>query len=198
MAMFSELLRGVFSSLDDLSFVQIGANDGVIGDPLREMILKHRWRGVCVEPLEPEYRKLVKGYESIKDRVKCENVAIADAMGERTLYRAGRYGDASTLSTERLGDKIRKEAVPVQVKCVTLRWLVDKHDMVALDLLQVDTEGYDYKIIKQIETLPCKPRAIHFEYHLLKAEKEPCFQFLQKHGYKLSRGASKRDILASI
>ena len=33
-----------------LSFVQIGANDGVTGDPIRRFILEFGWSGVLVEP----------------------------------------------------------------------------------------------------------------------------------------------------
>ena len=31
-------------------FVQVGANDGIYGDPLRTYIERHHWRGILVEP----------------------------------------------------------------------------------------------------------------------------------------------------
>ena len=32
------------------TFVQVGAHDGVMHDPLREFILKNKWNGLLIEP----------------------------------------------------------------------------------------------------------------------------------------------------
>jgi hypothetical protein len=32
-------------------FLQIGANDGVLGDPLHDLVLRHKLTGLLVEPL---------------------------------------------------------------------------------------------------------------------------------------------------
>ena len=38
-------------SMQQVRFVQIGANDGLHNDPVREFIVRDRWEGVLIEPL---------------------------------------------------------------------------------------------------------------------------------------------------
>lgn len=196
MAEFKEVLASHFSTLDGLSFVQIGANDGMMEDPIRDMVISHKWVGVMVEPLKPEFDKLVAGYTDCGDRLRFCNKAIACYDGVVTMWRALKGGNASTIKEERLKDKIRANATPLTVPCIRLQTLLDEYSIKALDLLQIDTEGYDWEIIKQLCTLDIVPRAIHFEAHLLGADHGPCFNFLERRGYKICRGASKRDALA--
>lgn len=193
---FEDKLQSSLGSLRALKFVQIGANDGVRGDPIRDLIIKHAWTGVLVEPLSDVFDSLVRGYAS-HNGLAFEHAAVCVYNGNTTLYRA-RGSDASTLKEERLKDKLRANASPIQVPCMTLRALIQKHQIGSLDLLQIDTEGYDWEIIRQLPTLEFWPRVIHFEAHLLGADYTFCTNFLTKNGYVLGAGASKRDILAVL
>lgn len=47
---FQDFLESYSLNRPDFFFVQIGANDGRLDDPLRDSILRHNWRGVLVEP----------------------------------------------------------------------------------------------------------------------------------------------------
>ena len=44
---------------DDFFFIQVGANDGLMCDPIRQFIVKHSWGGILVEPV-PDYFELLK------------------------------------------------------------------------------------------------------------------------------------------
>ena len=44
---------------DDFFFIQVGANDGVMCDPIRQFIVKHSWGCILVEPV-PDYFELLK------------------------------------------------------------------------------------------------------------------------------------------
>jgi hypothetical protein len=56
-------------------FIQIGAADGRIGDPIHHLVERHRWRGILVEPLPHMFAALRATYRHRPDLV-LENVAI--------------------------------------------------------------------------------------------------------------------------
>jgi len=56
-------------------FVQIGANDGVFCDPIRNFVTRNRVAGIVVEPLKDYFRKLSENYRDYP-MVKPVNVAI--------------------------------------------------------------------------------------------------------------------------
>ena len=56
-----------------LNFIQVGANDGRYGDPLRKYIMKHPWHGILIEPQPDIYAKLCENYASVRDRLIFEN-----------------------------------------------------------------------------------------------------------------------------
>ena len=62
------------------TLVQIGANDGIVDDPLREFLLRGLWRGVLVEPVPYLFERLRRNYSSRPD-LAFANVAIASQRG---------------------------------------------------------------------------------------------------------------------
>lgn len=62
---------------DALSFVQVGANDGVFVDPLRQYILTRGWSGILVEPQADVFERLKENYADCADRLIFENVAVS-------------------------------------------------------------------------------------------------------------------------
>ena len=56
--------------------MQIGANDGVLDDPLRELITTHHLRGLLIEPLPDLFATLAENYKG-ETQLSFEQVAIA-------------------------------------------------------------------------------------------------------------------------
>jgi hypothetical protein len=54
---------------ETLRFIQVGANDGIFGDPLREHILAHKWRGVLVEPQPEIFEQLKANYAGLRGQI---------------------------------------------------------------------------------------------------------------------------------
>src|ERR1700761_6797871 len=72
---------------EQLTFIEIGANDGVSSDPLREFIVKYPWKGVLVEPQPDVFETLKSNYAHLENRIFFENVAIASNSGPIEMYR---------------------------------------------------------------------------------------------------------------
>jgi FkbM family methyltransferase len=179
-----------------LFFLQIGANDGMQGDPLRRYITECGWRGILVEPQPDVFEKLKANYAPYADQLIFENVAINESDGSAELWRVCANtpdgGHALTLSSfnRSLVEKQRRELKgrmeSIQVPCATPAQLLDKHGAVRLDVLQIDAEGYDYRILSLVDFSRWSPSLIQLEYgHLSRAEFDGAIALLEKQGYRM-------------
>ena len=55
--------------------------------------------------------------------------------------------------------------IPVEVKVINLKTFIEKKRITNIDLLKIDTEGYEYKVLKGLGDQIRKIRYIHFEHH---------------------------------
>src|SRR5262245_40043917 len=80
-------LRAHFAFEDRVTFVQIGAYDGIAGDPIRPIVLqKDSWWGVLVEPQSDTFNRLRENYVGQSSRLQFLNVAVSDTSGEKILF----------------------------------------------------------------------------------------------------------------
>jgi FkbM family methyltransferase len=189
-------------------FVQIGAMDGVRFDPLFPLVTRHGWHGLLVEPLPDLFAELQRTYRD-RDGLAFENAAIADADGERVMFRipTGRieenglpdwavglgslYANRNALGWPELAPHVIQEPV----RCLTLPALLAKHHVDRIDVLQIDTEGADFAVLMQLDWRHFKPSIIQLEIcNLAGEEKNQCRALLAGHGYRIAEG--NNDLLA--
>ncbi|MGI9603271.1 MAG: FkbM family methyltransferase [Acidimicrobiales bacterium] len=60
----------------DFFFLNIGACDGVMGDPVYPLVRRHHWRGIAVEPVPYNFERLQRNYAD-EPQVILENAAIS-------------------------------------------------------------------------------------------------------------------------
>jgi FkbM family methyltransferase len=190
-----------------LNFIQVGANDGSYGDPLRDYILKYPWRGVLVEPQETAFDALRENYAAARDRLIFENAAISHSTSI-LMYKAPRHYignelySASVVSTDprvvakQLGLKT-SQLDQFSVPSITLDDLIKKHDLKTPDLLQIDAEGYDWHVLKTLTLANVKPSIIQFEHgHLSSDGIDRIAEFLNVHNYRIYWGGHQGDSVA--
>lgn len=157
-------------------FVQIGANDGIQEDPIRKYIQKYQWRGILIEPVKEYFERLVANYADCKN-LSFENVAIDAEAGYKTIYKvkenhaSGPFQWKNGIASlnpdhHKLSGTPSDEMEAVQVEAITWATLIDKHKIESLDLLQIDTEGYDAMIVRGIDFTRISPNIIRFEHNL--------------------------------
>jgi hypothetical protein len=96
----------------------------------------------------------------------------------------------------RLHDSSRIYSIPVDM--ASFDTLVRRHDIQRCDLLQVDTEGFDYEVIRMAvpHGLP-RPRLIQYEHlHLSQDDRRACTKLLAQNGYELLRSGEETIALA--
>jgi FkbM family methyltransferase len=190
-----------------LFFLQIGAMDGVSYDPLHPLIEKYRWNGLLVEPLPDHFEKLKSNYAH-RSGLAFENCAIAGHDGEMVLHRipldvikehklphelqgvSSAYMDRGVLSGggEYSGAAfdmhIKPRIVQQGVACMTLDSLLKKHDVKAIDMMLIDTEGADAAILAQLDLTQYRPKAVIIEFkHLPQPELDGAVKKMHDAGY---------------
>jgi len=191
-------------------FIQIGGNDGKINDPIYQFVTKYNWTGIIVEPQTEVFNNnLKKTYGNYKNLV-LENVAISNKTGVQKLYKLavsnarwatglasfnkenlthhidiGYVDECAKKDGITLPDNIEDYYTYENVNCITIEDLISKHNFSKIDLLQIDTEGYDYEIIKTINFNKIKPKVISFESkHLSKVDLDECKSLFKNNGYQ--------------
>jgi FkbM family methyltransferase len=182
-----------------MTFMQIGAFDGIGDDDLRELVTRHQLRGVLVEPQPAAFARLQQTYAG-QLQVRLLQAAIAEREGSRELFCM--RGEASMVASfDR--DHLRKHGVPDHdivsqpVPCHTVESAMRAAGLDRLELLQIDAEGYDWPIIRAIDFSRCRPRILRFEYrHMRPQDADACLELLASQGYRFVIEA--RDIIACL
>jgi FkbM family methyltransferase len=190
-----------------LTFIEIGANDGISGDPLREFIVKYPWKGILVEPQPDVFEKLKSNYAEFKDRVSFENVAISTNSAPLEMYRVPRnprapHGGSTIASTNskttaKQAHASLSDLEKISVPTATLDSLVQKYGMGDFDILQLDTEGYEWEVLQTLDLSRTRPWLIGFEHgHLTPVAIDSMVQHLNRYGYVVQYGGYNTDSVA--
>ncbi|MGR9106459.1 MAG: FkbM family methyltransferase [Gammaproteobacteria bacterium] len=199
-----EKLESVLEELagvDDFFFIQVGANDGIVHDPLYRHVLQNRWNGILIEPVRYYFELLKRNY-SAGNHLIFENVAISERDGYRELFRIREGLDFLPQWTKGLGSfnrdvlmkhrwaipDIQQYIVRETVQCLSLASLLARYAVERIDLIMIDTEGYDFEIIKQIDSTAVWPRVMIYEHkHLARDERLQCERLLSDRNYRLHK-----------
>lgn len=177
--------------------VQIGSNDGKTNDPLYPLFKKNQqWKGLFVEPIPVFFEKLTKNYPD-QTRFTFENVAINQGAKMPFYYldTAAAKNEISDLPfwAEQLGSfdkehilkhlegRLEPWIISQEIEGISLPTLLSRNKIKSIDILHVDAEGYDWKILSQLDLRQFLPTFILFEYHHLpQNELENAHDFLNK------------------
>jgi FkbM family methyltransferase len=203
----SQLLVDRLESGQDITFVQIGANDGVSTDPLYPLIKKYpgRFRGLVVEPLKDKFDLLKRNYAQ-SPSVTPVNVAIHNTETEMLIYRvrpdlertlpAWARGIGSFNPEHHKLSELDSTCMTTEnVVCKTFMQLLDEHAISDIDLLVTDTEGYDFELIRGIDFQRYRPACVHFEHGLSSGvmsweRYKWLIRHLAQYGYSISHESS--------
>lgn len=191
-----KLLKNLFVSNHINTIVQIGANDGQRFDIINKFIKKFNPSVVFVEPIKKNFDNLKKYYANQKN-LFYENSAISvnDEISE--LYKVKEdkihfyddhvVGITSFDKKHLLKHGISKfHIIKEKVNVISIQNLINKYSLKNIDLLLIDTEGYDAKIVKDfLENSNLRPLII-FEYiHIKNNEFSETTKLLLNNNYDL-------------
>jgi FkbM family methyltransferase len=198
-----KLLQAFGAAYPSAVFIEIGSNAGDHHDHLRPLILSRQWRGLMVEPVPYVFDRLRSNYGDL-DRVTLVNVAVADRDGTMPFYHLREAGDSdrdalpewydglgsfsreAVLSHGRRIPDIERFLVTIEVPCLTFASLCETHGVEEVNLLLLDTEGYDWELLQTIDIAAVRPRLVIYEhYHLDPGDRAAALERLRGLGYEI-------------
>jgi len=200
MGQLAAISRYVFGHVSErlgrpVRFVQIGAHDGHSGDPIHDFILRYGWQGLLVEPVPFLFADLKQTYRGVAELV-FENCAVGEEAGTKTFYAMRPRADAPVTWHSQLSSFDRevilkhRDEVPdleryieeIAVRTERLDQLLDRHSIWP-DLLVIDTEGHDYKVLRSYDCTRHRPQIIYFEHrHLQEDERREALALMMRLG----------------
>jgi FkbM family methyltransferase len=205
------LVRDALSRDPHFFFVQVGANDGVRDDPLRACVLKHRLRGLLIEPLPDLFAKLQRNYLDVPG-LHFENCAVGPTSGQASIYRIREgapvpdhaHGMASFSRSHLTARKhgipgLDEHVIETTVAVRTLPEILAKYGNPPISLLMIDTEGYDAEIVKLALDAAVRPAVVIYEHlHLPIATQADTLRRLKSEGYRFQEiGVDTYAVLAT-
>lgn len=204
----------------NITFLQVGANDGFINDPLHMFIKRDNWSGVLLEPQPEVFNEYMSKLHRKRPGIIPLNAALDREDGTRPIYKMAisteRWAHGlSSFSREVLEKKIddgsmakniRRQGVILperredyitseEIRTISPDTLLKYFGGKNLDLLAIDTEGFDYEILKMLDLDRISPEVIIYEEAVFdEATKAECRGYLESHGYTCQ--SLHRDVLA--
>jgi FkbM family methyltransferase len=192
----SDYLFDLARSKKDIFVLQVGANDGKRHDSLSPFMHKYAWRGVLLEPLPDVFADLRRNYAK-HGNVSLLKAALADRDGEMTFYRV-RPDPEIPDNCQELGSfyrevvekhaaifpQMKDRVVTEQIQAISFGTLVSQFEIEKIDAVIIDTEGYDFEILKMIDFQRFRPKLVIYEHlHLNKEDMRAAGQLLEGLGY---------------
>lgn len=211
---FRDLVIKLSAERPFISVIQIGANDGVNGDPLGDLILNEteKIKALLIEPQSGAYGRLSQRYAS-SPHVVCLNAAIDKKPGNRTMYsidpqivaqKTGIMLDDSIGSFDHhfvlrfLKRKMRRSNIALYdhelesliteetVLGIPLKQALEEANILQPDVVLVDVEGFDAEVVRMVLDDGLRPQLIQYEHsNLPYGERRRLSARLIREGYQL-------------
>ena len=170
----NEIINKLFSNNLINSLIQIGANDGLRFDILNKYIKEYSPKAILVEPILKNFEDLKLNYHN-QNNIFFENSAISVDNEVGFLYKVDEkkikfYSDhvtgiSSFDKTHLIKHGISRFHIKKEkVDSISLIKLIKKYSINNLDLLMIDAEGYDGKIVIDFLSNCSLRPVIIFEY----------------------------------
>jgi FkbM family methyltransferase len=194
-----EIVTRFYARMNErITVLQVGACDGVTSDSIYPYIKAGSIQAYLVEPSQVNFKKLSEFYSGVTNATLIQ-AAVADKDEKRMFYTIkdeGRWKDngwarqlASFYKEHLLKHKILESEIGnEEVNCLTLQTIIKQNNINNLDVLLIDTEGYDGEIVKMAMAQEVCPPFIAFENAQLvqnytQAELDNLYALLATNGY---------------
>ena len=194
----NDIFHIISKTKKDIFFIQIGSNDGITNDPIHPFIKQYGWKGILVEPVPGIFAQLKKNYQDVKDLI-FENVGIGDKAESKDFFclpeemnepgwlqQIGTFDQNAFIKNAEVIPGIVEKMMVKQFRLITLKELFIRNNVQSVDILNIDAEGYEYKILQQLDSVEMLPYLLLFEWGSM-SEKDllNTLSYLQSKGYSI-------------
>jgi FkbM family methyltransferase len=197
--LFDKGVHHIGKTMKDVVTINIGAMDGVLFDELYGYSNMYDFTGLYVEPVPYLFERLknnlgpkhiyensvISDHDGYVDMITIDRDAIDNKLVHECFYgMSAVYPPKNGLGSEFDKPTVEKYGRMITVPCISLSTLFNKHNINKFEIFKVDAEGYDFKIINQLDLSKFKPKVIRCEWiNLSDDEKETLTNRLTEFGY---------------
>ena len=150
------------------------------------MLYKKGWSGINIDMEEDK----ISLFNMVRPRDLNVLSPISDKEEEVTLYRYSKYGLGSTIDKKIASETTDSIYDKTIIKTKTLNEVLNKSSYkdTQIDVLSIDTEGMDFRVLKSLDIKKYSPKVIIIEDHHKKIEdilETDTFKFLVQNNYIL-------------
>jgi FkbM family methyltransferase len=150
------------------------------------MLYKKGWSGINIDMEEDK----ISLFNMVRPRDLNVLSPISDKEEEVTLYRYSKYGLESTIDKKIASETTDSIYDKTIIKTKTLNEVLNKSSYkdTQIDVLSIDTEGMDFRVLKSLDIKKYSPKVIIIEDHHKKIEdilETDTFKFLVQNNYIL-------------
>jgi FkbM family methyltransferase len=149
------IIYSFFKNKKDGLVVDIGAADGINNSNSRKLILDG-WSALLIEPNPNNFSKLQTLYIE-NENVNTLNLGCSDTTEDKIKFYIDQNDEYEQLSTFSL-EQVQKckqmygcDFIEKNIDVVKTSEIFSKNNVTKINFLSVDTESYDYKVIKGID-----------------------------------------------
>lgn len=188
----------------EVTFVQVGANDGQHGDPLHRHVKRDGWRGYLFEPVPLYFAQLVANYESCPG-IECFNFAVSSSSGHQKIYyldpakadAAPRWARAiASFNKEHLTKHLAEDLILEEsVRCLPFEDFAREQGIGDVDLIVIDVEGHEGAVLSTFDLARINPKLVILEHiHTPEADLAGIEKALEEAGLVIIKGY--KDMIA--
>lgn len=186
-----------FPEHQDFKFIQVGGHDGISFDFLFYKILERSSKGIILEPSPKYFKELEKNYLGRNTIIllqlaifsKNETVPLFE-LNEKGLIKLSQFGHG--IGSVKKSHLLKHGLLEDEINCyhvegITFSSLIDQFpEFSKIDYLQIDTEGFDFEILKLIDFSKFQVDFIKYERENL-SEKDliESERFLKSFGFEI-------------
>jgi FkbM family methyltransferase len=170
-------------------FFDVGANEGQTIRRVRDSF--GNCRIIAFEPHPKTFQKLTENIKSTN--VELINLALGSEGGDKVMFEYNCSLMNSLLPNAPGAVKWGPEAKQIEVHCTTLDRFCSDYDIKRIDVLKIDTEGFDLNVLKGASSMLARQaiKFIYFEFNDISHRSEasggalvPIDQLIRPHGYR--------------
>ena len=159
-------------------FIELGAHDGLTQSNTAFLELSRGWTGLLIEPSRIRYE------ECVRNRPRStvfHGACVSNSYSGKTVEGDFDGRLMSSVGGERLQ---LKEAGRDTVPAFTLEALLESQMIDKIDLLSLDTEGYELEVLRGLNLNIYRPHYLLIEVYT--KDYESILSFLQSYDYELT------------
>lgn len=141
-------------------FVDVGCNDGLECSNT-SCLIDAKWSGIMIDPEPNAYQQCANLYKN-NNKIKVINCGISNQNEILELNCCGALSTFcnSGINFNRIGRKPKK-----QIQCYTLNYILEQNNIKKIDLISIDTEGFEDKVLDGFDIDKYQPKILIIELH---------------------------------